>query len=208
MRYQASNCRGWTRTRRRGCQWGMKRRPWRSQTKSLSSQLASPCSLAGPDQSVGDQDEGSVGEGNAFGLAELGVEDRPEAQLIEQGSDDKDRSPGGGIDDLGDGRIAGLTSEVSPEQPLELGQDLDEEVLAAEIGDDALFDLAVLAIGFDDADVFVEGAVLGANLDGPGIHDRLRVRSVGWSSLTWWPLQPLSRQIWHKARGIAGIIAV
>jgi hypothetical protein len=129
------------------------------------------------DQSVGDQDEGSVGEGNAFGFAELAVEDRPEAQLIEQGFDDKDRSPGRGIDDVGDGRIAGLTAGVSPEQPSELGQDLDQEVLAAEIGDDALFDLAVLAIGFDDADVFVDGAVLGANGDGPGVHDWLRVPS-------------------------------
>src|SRR4051794_5338290 len=47
VRYQASSWRGWTRTRRRWCQWGTKRRPFRSQTKSVSSQPASPCSLAG-----------------------------------------------------------------------------------------------------------------------------------------------------------------
>jgi hypothetical protein len=45
-----------------------------------------------------------------------------------------------------------------------------EEVLAAEVGDDALFDLAVLAVVFDDADVLIDSAVGRADLDGAEIH--------------------------------------
>ena len=123
------------------------------------------------DEPVGDEHEGAVGERDAFGVPEVLVEDRPEAQLVEQGPDDEDRPPGGGIDDLGYGRIAGVAAGVAGEEPPELGEDLDEEVLASEIGDDALLDLAVLAVGFDDADVFVDGAAGGADFDGSGIHE-------------------------------------
>ena len=42
---------------------------------------------------------------------------------------------------------------------MELGEDLGEEIFAAQVGDGALLDLAVVAIGFDDTDVFVERAV-------------------------------------------------
>ena len=122
------------------------------------------------DESIGDQDEGPVSEGNTFGFAEQGVEDRPESQLVEQGTDDEDWSPVGGIDYARDGRIDGLDAGVSSEEPLKLGEDLDEEIFATEIGDDALLDLAVIAIGFDDADVFVDGAVARANFEGSGIH--------------------------------------
>src|SRR5262249_13640178 len=52
-------------------------------------------------------------------------------------------------------------------------------VLAAEVGDDALPDLAVFAVGFDDADVFVDGAAGGADFDGPGIHGRLQASEEG-----------------------------
>ena len=62
--------------------------------------------LAGrSDEPVGDEHEGAVGERDAFGPAEVLVEDVPEAQLIEQGADDEDRPPVGGIDDLGFGGI-------------------------------------------------------------------------------------------------------
>ena len=96
---------------------------------------------------------------------------RPEAELVEQGADDEDRPPGRGIDDLGFGRIAGLAAGVPGEEPLELGEELDEEVLASEIGDDALLDLAAFAVGFDDADVFVDGAAGGADFDGSRVHE-------------------------------------
>ena len=60
---------------------------------------------------------------------------------------------------------------LAGEEPSELGEDLDEEVLASEIGDDALLDLAVFAVGFDDADVFVDGAAGGADFDGSRVHE-------------------------------------
>jgi hypothetical protein len=149
------------------CQWGTKRRPRRSQTKSVSSHPASPCS---GDESIGDEHEGPVGEGNAFGLAEGFVEDGPEAELIEQGAEREDGTPGGGIDDLAISRCGVLLADVAPEQSLELGEDFDEEIFAAEIGDDALLDLSAFAVGFDDADVFVECAAGGADFDGSQVH--------------------------------------
>jgi hypothetical protein len=131
------------------------------------------------DEPVGDEDEGAVGEGDALGVAEVLVEDRPEAQLIEQGPDDEDRPPGGGVDHLGVGGIAGLTIGVAVEEPPELGEQLDEEILTSEVGDNALLDLATVAIGFDNADVFVDGAVLGADFDGSWIHDWLPASLTG-----------------------------
>ena len=125
------------------------------------------------DEPVGDQREGAVGEGDALGSPEVLVEDRPEAELVEEGADDEDRPPVGGITDAGCGRIAGLEVGIAGEEAAELGEDLDEEVLAAEVGDDPLLDLAVMAIGFDDADVFVDGAAGGADFDGSWVHDGL-----------------------------------
>ncbi len=170
MRYQASSWRGWTRTRRRWCQWGTKRRPLRSQTKSVSSQPASPCLLAGAEP-VGDEDEDAVGERDAFGVAEMSVADGPEAELVEQGTDGEDGPPGRGIDDLGIGQGGVFLTDVATEQSLEFGEDVDEEVFAAEVGDDALLDLAVFAVGLDDADVFVESAAGGADFHGSRVHE-------------------------------------
>ncbi len=45
-----------------------------------------------------------------------------------------------------------------------------EHVAAAQIGDDALLDLAVFAVGLHDAQVFVDGAVGGRDFDGPDVH--------------------------------------
>src|SRR5262249_10268760 len=138
------------------------------------------------DEAVGDQDEGPVGEGDALGLAEVLVEDVPEVELVEQGPNDEDRPPGGSIPDLGDGRIAGVAVGLAGEEAAELREDLDEEVLAAEVSDDALADLAVFAGGFDDADVFVDGAAGGADFDSPGIHD--------WSRASRWWMSGAARQ--------------
>ena len=52
------------------------------------------------DEPVGDQREGAVGEGDALGSPEVLVEDGPEAELVEQGADDEDRPPVGGITDV------------------------------------------------------------------------------------------------------------
>ena len=50
-------------------------------------------------------------------------------------------------------------------------EDLEEEILSSEVGDDALLDLTVFAVGFDDADVFVDGAAGRADLDGSRVHE-------------------------------------
>ena len=60
------------------------------------------------DEPVGDEHEGAVGEGDALGEPEVLVEDRPEAELVEQGPNDKDRPPGRGIDHVRVGGIAGV----------------------------------------------------------------------------------------------------
>ena len=83
------------------------------------------------DQPVGDKHEGAVGERDAFGPPEVLVEDVPEAQLIEQGADDEDRPPVGGIAELGLGGIASFDRLAGEETP-ELGEHLEEEVLASE----------------------------------------------------------------------------
>jgi hypothetical protein len=109
------------------------------------------------DEPVGDEHKGAVGERDTFGPSEMLVEDVPEAQLLEQGPDDEDRPPVRGIGEMGFGRRAGPDDVVAGKEPPKLGEDLDEEVLASEVGDDALFDLAAVAEGLDDADVFIDG---------------------------------------------------
>ena len=66
--------------------------------------------------------------------------------------------------------ILGITG-LPGEEPPELGEHLDEEIFAAEIGDDALLDLTAFAVGFDDADVFIDGAAGGADFDGSRVHE-------------------------------------
>ena len=50
------------------------------------------------DEPVGDEHEGAVSERDALGEPEVLFEDRPKAELVEQGANDEDRPPGGGID--------------------------------------------------------------------------------------------------------------
>ena len=56
------------------------------------------------------------------------------------------------------------------EEALELGKQLDEQIFAAQVGEGALLDLAVVAIGFDDADILVDRAVGGPDFDGSEVH--------------------------------------
>jgi hypothetical protein len=130
-----------------------------------------PVLTGGGDEPVGDEHKGAVGERDTFGPAEVLVEDGPEAELVEQGPNDEDGSPGRGIDELGIGRRGVPLADVPTEQSLELGEDLDEEIFAAEIGDQALLDLAAFAVGFDDADVLVDGAAGGADFHGSRVHE-------------------------------------
>jgi len=85
------------------------------------------------DEPIGDKHEGAVGERDGFGASEVFVEEIPEAQLLEQGADDKDRSPVRGVSDLWFGGIGGLAVSLAGEEFAEFGKDLDEEILATEI---------------------------------------------------------------------------
>src|SRR5262249_6645078 len=136
----------------------------------------------GSDEAVGDEGEGAVGEGDTFCPAEVLVEDSPETELVGEGAEDEDGSPGGGGGEVGIGSRGGDVERVAGEEAAEFGEDFDEEVLATEIGDDALLDLTVFPIGFDDADVFVDGTAGGADFDGPGKHGWLLVPEVEWRS--------------------------
>src|ERR1700680_665172 len=60
---------------------------------------------------------------------------------------------------------------LAGEEASELGEHFDEEVLPSEIGDDALLDLTAFAVGFDDADIFVDGAAGGADFHGSRVHE-------------------------------------
>ena len=121
------------------------------------------------DEAIGDQHERPVGERYALGLAQSRIEDGPEPELIEQGSDDEDWPPGGGVEDI---RVFGLGTvrAVPAEQPLELGEDLNQEILAAEVSKSALLDLAAVAVSLDDADILVESTAGGTNVDGSQVH--------------------------------------
>src|SRR5262249_26309949 len=66
--------------------------------------------------------------------------------------------------------VRGIRS-LAGEEPSQLGEHFDEEVLPSEIGDDALLDLTAIAVGFDDADVFVDGTALGADFHGSRVHE-------------------------------------
>jgi len=130
---------------------------------------------AGPHQATGDQDEGAIGVGSlggivaCFGSAEVWVEDLPPAELIEPGADEESRPPVPGLQNVHVGWLVGQVW-LTVQDTLEAGEQGLHEVLAAEVGDDTLFDLAVLALGFDDADVLIDSAAGGGNFDSADIH--------------------------------------
>ena len=109
----------------------------------------------GPGEAIGDQDERPVREWHALGLAQRRVEDGPEPELVEQGADSQDRPPGGGIEDIEIVVPRCPRVGLIAEQTFQFGEDFGEQIHAAQIGHGALLDLAIVAIGFDDADILV-----------------------------------------------------
>ncbi len=84
----------------------------------------------GMDQAIGDQNKDPVGKRHAFGVAQCGVQDGPQSQLIEEGTNGEDRSPGGGSDDVQIFGLVSLGGGVLAEQALKLGQHFRQEILA------------------------------------------------------------------------------
>ena len=123
----------------------------------------------GADESIGDQDERPIGERHVLSLPEHRVEEVHSPNWSNRVRTTRtgpqvEASRMSGIVDL-DG-----VRSVPAEEPLELGQDLDQEVLAAEVGDRPLLDLAIVAIGLDEADILVDGAAGGPDFDGSEEH--------------------------------------
>ena len=102
------------------------------------------------------------------GPPEVIVEDLPQAELLEQGADHEHRPPGPGLRDESPPRR--IEGGVAAEDAFKFGQQRVEDILAAKVGDDALLDLAVVAVGFDNADVLVDRAVGGGDFDGAGMN--------------------------------------
>ena len=125
---------------------------------------------SGMNQAIGDQNKGPVGKRHPSGFAQCRVQDGPQSQLVKEGPDRKDWSPGGGIDDVQIVGVGGLRAGVLAQQTLELGEDFGEEVFATQVSDGALLDLAVLAIGFDDTDILINRAAGGSDFDGSQVH--------------------------------------
>src|SRR5262245_29556945 len=122
-------------------------------------------------QPIGQQHESPIAKGGPFlGFAEQFVEQLPQSQLVEEGADNKHGPPGGGFQDVEvTDRFADQTW-LALEQALQLRQQCGQDILAAEVGDRTLFDLAVLAVGLDDANVLIDGALGGGHLDGAEVH--------------------------------------
>jgi hypothetical protein len=127
---------------------------------------------AGMDEAIGQQHKGAVTERRPLpGLAEQRIEDVPQPELLKQGADDEHGSPGGGFKDFEVGsRHFADQRRLASEQALQLRQQGGQEILAAEVGNDPLLDLAVLAVGLDDTDIDVDGAVGGGHFDGAEVH--------------------------------------
>ncbi len=107
----------------------------------------------GTNQSIDHEHKHSVGEGNAFGAPERYVEDLPEAELIELGSDGQYRSPNGSVDNFEFMRDAWFRLAVASEEPLELGKDLMQNVFAVEIEDRSSLGFAAIVIGFHEGSI-------------------------------------------------------
>ena len=127
---------------------------------------------AGANEAIGQEHEGAVGERRTFlGLAEQLVEDFPQAQLVQESADDEHGAPGGGFEDF-EIVVAhfAIQAWLAAQEALQLRKQRLQHVQASQVGDGALFDLAVLAIGLDDADVHIDSAVGGRHLDGAEVH--------------------------------------
>src|SRR5262249_45751415 len=124
----------------------------------------------GSNQAIGDQYKRSVDERDCFGFAQMGFENRPQTELCEQGSDGEYGSPHGDFEDLGVRRWRIGIIAVAAQESSKLGKDLSEHVLATQVSDGALLDLAVFAIGFDGAHVLVNCAAGGPDFDGSEVH--------------------------------------
>ena len=125
-----------------------------------------------PYQTIGQQDKNAIGKGRSFsGPGQQLVEDAPQPEAIEERPHGQDRPPGRGIDDLDGIRIFTRRHRRAEQRAFEFGQEKREQILATQISDDALFDFAVVTVGFDDTNVLVDVATGGPDFNGANIHE-------------------------------------
>src|SRR5262249_9890317 len=130
---------------------------------------------AGAHETIGNEDEGPIGIRDlssilpGFGLSQVLIENLPECELVEQGTDQEDRTPGPGFENV---HVGGLIHEAwfPAQDTFESREERLQEILATQVGDDPLLDFAVFAIGLDDANVLIDGAAGGRDLDRADVH--------------------------------------
>lgn len=125
----------------------------------------------GADEPIGQEHKGAVGPPAIGGGTQKFLENGPQTEPLKQSADEQDRAPGRRLAN-GDIGLGGIRRRLPREQTLELWQQAGQDILAPQVSDDALFDLAVLAKGLNDADVLIDGAAGGTNLDDAHIHSR------------------------------------
>jgi hypothetical protein len=109
--------------------------------------------------------------GPLFGGRQQLVKDTPQAESVEERPYGQDGSPSRGIDDLDGIRVFTRRHRRAEQGTLEFGQQRRKQFLAPQISDDALFDFAVVAVGFDDTDVLVDVAAGRRDFNDADLYD-------------------------------------
>ena len=132
-----------------------------------------------PNQPIGQQHEGAIGVGRSFlGARQELVEELPQAELVEESANHQHGPPSQCINHFDGIRIFPFRCRRAEQDLLKLGA-WRSHILAAEIRDHPLLDLAVFAIGFDDADIFVDSALGGRDFDRADVHgDSIRLATL------------------------------
>ena len=126
---------------------------------------------AGPRQAVGDQHQHPADPivvrvffRQQLGPPPTGIEQFPEAQLVEEMPGHEHRPPAAGVEHFDRTVLCELPSQlclivVAFKKAIEHRQDSFERITSSEVGDDLLLDLSVFAHGADDANILMHGAV-------------------------------------------------
>ena len=129
-----------------------------------------PVLAAGMDQPAGDQHEGSIRPWDHGPLSQKPIQQIPQSQLLEQRAHHQQRPPAEGLKDVDIAVPLAFHFGGAFQDTAQVGQYGGKQIATAQVGDDALLDLAVFAVGLDDAQVFIEGTVGGGDFDGAHVH--------------------------------------
>jgi hypothetical protein len=122
------------------------------------------------DQPACDQHKCPIRPGDCRSGSQKPIQQIPQPQFLEQFARHQQRAPGKSVQDLDVVLLLAFQLGRAFQDATQVRKHSAEHVATAKIGDDALLDLAVFAVGFHDAQVFVDGAVGGRDFDGPDVH--------------------------------------